>query len=163
MNLLSRTLTTAAAVIPTLAALAGTAAAGADDTWQRQTLPIAGASFTCAGTTLTAPDGTDGTITFAYHLTTAADGSVRDNGRGTPNDATLDDPDGNVYRLVGAFSFTDTYDPATGDAIAGTVSDQFTVVDATGGLVGRVGTLEHLDRDGTLRDLQLGDCTDNNN
>jgi hypothetical protein len=162
MNPLSRTLITTAVVIPALAALAGTATAGASSSWQTQTLPIAGASFTCAGTTLTAPGGTDGTITFAYHLTTAADGSVRDNGRGTPHDAVLEDPSHNRYSLVGSFSFTDTYDPATGATIAGTVSDQFTVVDATGGLLGRVGVLEHLDRDGALRDVQFGDCTDNN-
>jgi len=158
MNPLSRALTTAAVVIPAFTGLAGTATA-ADNTDQAQTVPIAGASFTCAGTTLTAIDGT---ITFAYHLTTAADGSVRDNGRGTPHHATLTDPSGQLYRLVGAFSFTDTYDPATGDIIAGTGSDEFTVVNAAGALVGRVGVLEHINRDGSLRDVQFGTCTDNN-
>jgi len=163
MNALSRTLTTLAAVVPALAALAGSATASADNSWQQETLPIAGASFTCGGTTLTAPDGTDGTITFDYHMTTAADGSVRDNGRGTPHHATPQDPNGDLYRLVGAFSFTDTYDPATGDVIAGTSSDQFTIVDAEGALFGRVGALMHLDRDGTLRFVQFGSCTDDNN
>jgi hypothetical protein len=162
MNPLSRTLITAAATIPVLAALAGTATAGADTTWQRQALPIAGASFTCAGTTLTAPDGTDGTIDFAYHMVTAANGSVRDNGRGTPHHATLEDPSGNLYRLVGGFSFTDTYDPSTGATIAGTSVDNFTIISARGGFVGRVGVVEHMDRDGTLRDVQIGDCSDNN-
>lgn len=158
MNLLPRALATAAAGIPMLAGLAGTAGA-ADNTASAQTVPIAGASFTCASTALTAVDGT---ITFAYHLTTAADGSVRDNGRGTPHHATLADPSGNLYHLVGAFSFTDTYDPATGAIIAGIDSDQFAVVNAAGGFVGRVGVLQHLDRDGTLRDVHFGTCTDNN-
>lgn len=158
MNVLSRRLAAAAAAIPVLAGLTGTAAA-ADNAAHAETVPIAGASFTCAGTTLTAVEGT---ITFAYHLTTAADGSVRDNGRGTPHQATLADPSGNLYRLVGAFSYTDTYDPATGAVISGTVSDQFTVVDAAGALLGRVGIIEHLDRDGTIRDVQFGTCTDNN-
>jgi hypothetical protein len=158
MNLLARALATAAAATATLAGLGGTATA-ADNAGEAQTVPIAGASFTCAGTTLTAVEGT---ITFAYHLTTAADGSVRDNGRGTPHQVTLDDPAGNLYRLVGAFSYTDTYDPATGAIIAGTDSDQFTIVNAAGGLIGRVGVLEHLERNGTLRDVQFGACTDNN-
>jgi hypothetical protein len=145
MNLLARALATAAAATATLAGLGGTATA-ADNAGEAQTVPIAGASFTCAGTTLTA----------------AADGSVRDNGRGTPHQVTLDDPAGNLYRLVGAFSYTDTYDPATGAIIAGTDSDQFTIVNAAGGLIGRVGVLEHLERNGTLRDVQFGACTDNN-
>ena len=158
MNLLPRGLAAAAVATPLLAGLPSIATA-ADNANHAQTVPIAGASFTCGDTTLTAVDGT---ITFAYHLTTAADGTLRDNGRGTPHHAVLSDPSGNLYRLVGGFAYTDTYDPATEATIAGTVSDQFTILDAAGGLVGRVGVLEHLDRDGNIRDMQFGTCTDNN-
>lgn len=161
MNLLSRTLTTVAAAIPALGVLAGTAAAagGAGNSWEDATVPIAGASFTCGDTTLTA---TDGTITFDYHATTDADGTTHDDGRGTPHHATLVGEHGYLYHLVGSFSFTDTYDSA-GDIVLGTDSDQFTIVNDEGALFGRVGVLVHLDPDGTLRAVQFGTCTDNNN
>lgn len=147
----------AAAATAALTAIAGPAAAA--DGVQHQLTPIAGASFTCPGAALTA---TSGQITFDYHVTTADDGNVHDNGRGTPHDAVLEDTAGALYRLVGAFSFTDTYDATTGATIAGTVSDQFVVLNAAGAVVGRVGLLEHLRRDGTLLDIQFGTCTDNN-
>ena len=156
MNPLIRVLAAAATAVPALAVLGGTAAA--DTSWQ-QTVPIVGASFACDGVSLTA---TAGTITFAYHFTTASDGSSRDNGRGTAHHAMLEDESDNPFRLVGGFTYTDTYDPTTGATIAGTGVDNFTIVNAEGGLIGRVGVVVHLDRDGSVRDVQFGDCTDNN-
>jgi hypothetical protein len=156
-DLVHRYLTAAASAAAALAFATPANAAG--DTATHQLLDATGSSFTCSGTLLT---GTGGVLAYDYHVTTASNGSVRDNGHGTPHDVSLTDADGHTYRLAGAFSFTDTYDPTTGATIAGHISDQLTVLTADGQLVGRVAVVEHLRRDGSLRDARFGSCTDNN-
>lgn len=153
-----RPLATAAAASTAVIMLAAPASA-AGNGMNRQVIDATGGSFTCAGTTITALSGD---LVYDYHLTTSGDGAVRDNGHGVPRDVVLADAAGNGYRLTGAFSFTDTYDPATGQTVAGTVSDQLTVAQADGTVVGRVALVEHLHRDGTLQTATFGTCTDNN-
>lgn len=153
-----RPLATAGAAAAALVALAAPASA-AGNGMTRQIVDATGASFTCAGTAITAVSGN---LVYDYHTTTSGDGVLRDNGHGVPRDVVLTDTAGIVYHLSGAFSFTDTYDPATGQTVAGTVSDQLTVTRADGIVAGRVALVEHLRRDGTLRTFAFGTCTDNN-
>lgn len=153
-----RPLTTTAATAAALVALAAPASA-AGNGMTRQIVDATGGSFTCAGNAITAVSGD---LVYDYHLTTSGAGVVRDNGHGVPRDVVLTDAAGNAYRLIGAFSFTDTYDPATDQTVAGTVSDQLTVTRADGTVAGRVAVVEHLRRDGTLRTSTFGTCIDNN-
>lgn len=153
-----RPLTAAAITSAALVSLAAPASA-AGNGMTRQIVNATSGSFTCAGTTITAVGGD---LVYDYDLTTAGNGVVRDNGHGVPRDVTLTDAAGDVFRLIGAFSFTDTYDPSTGETVAGTVSDQLSVARPDGTVVGRVGLVEHLRRDGTLQMATFGTCTDNN-
>lgn len=153
-----RPLATAATAFATVLALSAPASA-AGNGMTHQVVDATGGSFTCAGTAITVIGGS---LAYDYHLTTSGDGVVRDNGHGTPRDVVLTDPAGNIYHLIGAFSFTDTYDPTTGQTVAGAVSDQLAVVRADGTIAGRVGLVEHLGRDGTLRTTAFGSCADNN-
>lgn len=150
--------TTAAAI--TAAALVALATpASADSGMTRQVVDATGGSFTCAGTEITAVSGE---LVYGYHVTTSGNGAVRDNGQGVPRNVTLTDAAGDLFQLIGAFSFTDTYDPTTGQTLAGTVSDQLTIVRSDGTPFGRVGLVEHLRRDGTLLTPTFGTCVDNN-
>jgi hypothetical protein len=136
--------------------LAGPARAATPD---HELQDVTGATFTCAGTVLTAVSGE---LAYDYHVVVSAAGVERDNGTGVPRDVTLTNSSGARFSLRGAFAYTDKYDPATGDATAGTVTDNLVVLDTSGGVLGRVGLVEHLDRNGRYREVHLGACTDDN-
>ena len=134
----------------------GTAAAGTSVT-QHYSFPAAGATITCGATVLTPVQGV---IAVVFHEN--ADGAERYHysGTDTAHEVVLVDGAGATYRLVGASSFSGTsLDPEGTENLVTTDVQEFTITRVGGGLLGRVAVVNHVDRDGGVRAVDLGTCT----
>jgi hypothetical protein len=115
-----------------------------------------GQQFSCGDDVLTV---TSGTLDYAARIVQDARGIFHATGTDVVHDMTVTDGQGAGYSVAGADHFgVTTSDPNGGDPIVETDTIHFAIVDAAGGLAGKVQMTVHLDADGTMRALDIGGC-----
>jgi len=153
-----------AAVIPALALAAagaigfaaGPAQAAAQTFSQRESLPAAGAVFTCQGGDLTAQTGT---VNNVVHGTVDGQGIFHITGTITVHGVTLTDAADNMYTLSGASWFGGkSTDPQGESTIVATDTEHFVIHNASGGVYAKVQIVEHFSPNGTSFTFDGGSC-----
>lgn len=139
---------------------AGPAAAAQTLTYHYRS-DLSGLTITCGTTQVTALPG--GAFDAVFHENADSRGDYHVTGTATPESVTLADTSGNTYSLHGSSWFGGTFsDPDGNNPVVFTTTDEFTVTNAAGGLLGKVSAIMHLNPNGTFFSLNLGDCTDSN-
>lgn len=135
---------------------AGTATAGATVT-QHYSFPAAGATITCGAMVLTPVQGD---IDVVFHENADGAGRYHYSGTDTAHGVVLADEAGATYRLAGTGSFAGTsLDPDGTENLVTTDVQEFTITRAGDGRVGKVDMVNHVDRDGGVRSVDLGTCS----
>ena len=110
-------------------------------------------SFPASGTTLVCQSGTytatAGSIKFVTQMGTSGSGNFHITGTATPNEVVLLDASGSLYRLVGASWFGGNVNSQTGGQVM-TSTDEFKIVSQSGGVVGSVQQMFHVDGRGQV-------------
>jgi hypothetical protein len=114
-----------------------------------------GAVFTCPSTDYTVLGGTVRTV---MHVSSAANGSQHVTGTISPIGVTLTDGStSTVYRLSGASWFGGNFNPVTQRFETGDTTS-FNIIAPGGGVVGRVGAVDHIGTGGSDVELIFGAC-----
>jgi hypothetical protein len=148
-----------------LIALAGVVAAGtmalttaparsaATTAHEHVTFPAAGSVFTCSGGDLTA---TAGTVDEVIQTAVDAQAVVHVTGTITTHGVTLQDAAGSAYTLSGASWFG--LKLADEQVVVITDTTHFVIHNATGGVYGKVQSVEHLSPNGKGFSFDFGTC-----
>lgn len=113
---------------------------------------VTGDVVTCDSTQLTAT----GSFKFTLHEGTAASGNQNFTGTGVPN-VTFTDAAGNSYRLAGALWFGGAFN-AQQETFVFTDTEHFVILNAGGGLFGKISITSHLSANGKEFSLNMGNC-----
>jgi hypothetical protein len=134
----------------------GGVASAATSVDARGSLDAIGQQFSCGTTVLTV---TNGTINYSAHITQDSHGVFHATGTDVVDDMTLADDQGGSYTIVGADHFgMQTVDPTGAHPTVATDTVHFVIHDVAGDIAGKVQWIFHLDRDGSMRVLDLGNC-----
>lgn len=151
----------AAASISALAAagiaLAGPAAAAETLNYHYQT-DVSGATIACGATQLTATAGS--ALAGVFHENADSRGEYHVTDTETPSPITLTDDIGNTYSMYGADWFGGTFiDPDGNEPVVLTSTDEFSITNATGGLLGKISAMVHLSPNGKFFAVSFGQCS----
>jgi hypothetical protein len=113
---------------------------------------VTGDVVTCDGTELTAA----GSFRITLHEGSAASGNENFTGTGVP-DVTFTDASGNTYQLAGALWFGGAFN-AQQQTFVFTDTEHFVILNAGGGLFGRISITSHLSANGKEFSLNMGNC-----
>src|ERR671925_2335173 len=144
----------AAAAVALVVALPASAAGNAGTT-QVTTFDPTGAVFTCPGTDYTVLGGI---VRAVFHDSTAPNGSEHVTGTISPIGVTLTDgTTSTVYRLSGASWFGGNFNSVNGK-FEFSDTEFFNILGPSGGVVARVGGVEHMGTGGSNFSFTFGQC-----
>lgn len=142
----------------TIALLAGPAGATTQHFKDDETMPAAGAVFTCSDGDITV---TGGTVTNTIEGTADANGVFHIAGTVTIHDITAEDAAGNDYTITGAARFGSKSvgsDPDDAQYIVAIDATHFVIHSAGGGVYATAQLVEHLSPNGKTLSFDFGQC-----
>jgi hypothetical protein len=147
---------TVGAMLGAAVLVAGASAAGNAGTTFTATVDVTGAVVSCPGTDYTVSGGV---LRFLFHDSLAANGSEHLRSVRVASDVTLTDGStSTVYRLVGANAAGGNVNLGSDGNLEFTDVTVFNILAPGGGIVGRVGSIQHVNPNGGGFSFAFGEC-----